>query len=148
VLSVEGRSRDEVPRPAGATTLFRVIADMTDQSNSRDSAQVLAVLLVPASGPAVPLRAASVTCCWGGPAAHRPALADRRGRAAPCRRSTQQLVEVLKLPACVDEKRRLVLDRLGHRYQRRFANLWECVAWGKEHKPELDLTTPPQRPRQ
>jgi hypothetical protein len=71
----------------------------------------------------------------------RPALEP-----LPCRISTPQLVELLKHPLFVNEARRIVLDQLGHRYQRRFADLWDFIAWAKEHKPELDLTTPPQRP--
>jgi hypothetical protein len=65
----------------------------------------------------------------------------------PCRLSTQQLVELLKHPLFLNQARRIVLDHLGNRYQRRFADVWEFVAWAKEHEPNLDLTTPPQRPR-
>jgi hypothetical protein len=72
----------------------------------------------------------------------RPALEP-----LPCRLSTQQLVELLKHPMLVNQARRSVLDQLGQRYGRRFADLWEFVAWAREHEPNLDLTTPPQRPR-
>jgi hypothetical protein len=65
----------------------------------------------------------------------------------PCRLSTQQLVELLKHPLFVNEARRVVLDHLGRRYGRRFADVWEFVAWAQEHEPNLDFTTPPQRPR-
>jgi hypothetical protein len=65
----------------------------------------------------------------------------------PCRLSTQQLVELLKHPLFLNQARRIVLDHLGNRYQRRFADVWEFVAWAQEHEPTLDLTTPPQRPR-
>jgi hypothetical protein len=72
----------------------------------------------------------------------RPALEP-----LPCRLSTQQLVELLKHPLFVNEARRIVLDQLGNRCGRRFADLWEFVAYAREHEPNLDLTTPPQRPR-
>jgi hypothetical protein len=72
----------------------------------------------------------------------RPALEP-----LPCRLSTPQLVELLKQPLFVNEARRIVLDHLGQRYGRRFADLWEFVAWAREHEPNLDLTTPPQRSR-
>jgi hypothetical protein len=72
----------------------------------------------------------------------RPALEP-----LPCRLSTQQLVELLKHPMLVNQARRIVLDQLGNRYGRRFADVWQFVAWAREHEPTLDLTTPPQRPR-
>jgi hypothetical protein len=56
-------------------------------------------------------------------------------------------VELLKHPMLVNQARRIVLDQLGQRYGRRFADLWEFVAWAREHEPNLDLTTLPQRPR-
>jgi hypothetical protein len=65
----------------------------------------------------------------------------------PSRLSTQQLVELLKHPLFVNEARRIVLDQLGRRYGRRFADIWEFVTWAQEHELNLDLTTPPQRPR-
>ena len=42
-----------------------------------------------------------------------------------CRLSTQQLVELLKLPTCQDPARRVILDFLETRYQRPFRNHWE-----------------------
>jgi hypothetical protein len=63
-----------------------------------------------------------------------------------CRLSTQQLVELLKLPACVGAVRRAVLDQLSNRYRRRFADLWEFVDYAHEHLPGLDLITPPKWP--
>jgi hypothetical protein len=64
----------------------------------------------------------------------------------PCRLSTPQLVELLKHPLCVNEARRVVLDQLGSRYRRRFADVWEFVRFAREHEPGLDFTSPPQRP--
>jgi hypothetical protein len=72
----------------------------------------------------------------------RPALEP-----LPCRLSTPQLVELLKHPLFANEARRIVLDQLGNRYERRFADLWEFAAWVREHEPSLDLTTPLQLPR-
>jgi hypothetical protein len=39
-----------------------------------------------------------------------------------------------------------VLDALGTRYQRRFADHWEFVRFAEEQKLGLDFTSPPQRP--
>jgi hypothetical protein len=64
----------------------------------------------------------------------------------PCRLSTQQLVELLKMPTCTGEARRVVLDHLGNRYHRPFADVWEFVRYAQEQHPGLDFTTPPQRP--
>jgi hypothetical protein len=133
---MEPKEAADVTRQAAAT-LFQV---MIDQSDLRD----LNTLLSTTSGPEVHLRAA-VTCAGSGHLL--TTLPVLIAAAEPtCLLSPQQLVELLKMPACVGDKRHLVLDNLGHRYQRRFADLWDFVAWAKEHKPELDLTTPPQRP--
>jgi hypothetical protein len=65
----------------------------------------------------------------------------------PCRFSPQELIELLKMPTCVGPAREVVLRLLGRTYDRHFADLWEFVDWVHEHHPELDLTTPPQRPQ-
>jgi len=66
----------------------------------------------------------------------------------PCRLSTQQLVELLKMPTCIPEARRVVLDHLGNRYKRPFADVWEFVRFAKEQRLDLDFTSPPQRPEE
>src|SRR4051794_5449171 len=65
--------------------------------------------------------------------------------ALPCRFSTQQLVELLKMPACIGEGRRVILDQLGNRYGRRFADQWAFVRFATDEKLGLDFTSPPQR---
>jgi hypothetical protein len=65
----------------------------------------------------------------------------------PCVLSTRQLVDLLKQPTCQDPARRVVLDYLQHRYQRRFRNHWDFVEYAREHLPDADLTSPPKRPR-
>ncbi len=64
----------------------------------------------------------------------------------PCRLSTQQLVDLLKLPTCQDPARRVILDYLESRYHRPFCNHWEFVAYARERLPDVDLTSPPRRP--
>jgi len=64
----------------------------------------------------------------------------------PCRLSTQDLVELLKMPTCFGEARQVVLKHLGNRFSRRFANHWEFVRYAKEQRLDLDFTTPPKRP--
>jgi tRNA A-37 threonylcarbamoyl transferase component Bud32 len=64
----------------------------------------------------------------------------------PCLVSSQQLVELLKMPPFVGFARRAVLDLLGNRYHRTFANQWEFVRYSEEQHLDLDFTSPPQRP--
>jgi hypothetical protein len=122
-----------------ATTLFRVMADQSDLRN-------LTLLMSTTTGQRGPLRATAVTVAGVGHLLTTLPVLIAAAEPLPCRLSTQQLVELLKFPACVGDKRRLVLDCLGQCYQRRFADLWDFVAWAKEHEPDLDLTTPPKRP--
>jgi hypothetical protein len=63
----------------------------------------------------------------------------------PCRLTTQELVELLKMPTCFGDARRVVLDHLGNRYGRRFVNHWAFVRFAREQNLGLDFTTPPRR---
>ena len=65
---------------------------------------------------------------------------------SPCRLTTQELVDLLKMPTCFGQVRRVVLDHLGNRYGRRFVNHWAFVRFAREQGLELDFTTPPKRP--
>ena len=58
----------------------------------------------------------------------------------------ETLVELLKHPLCVGEARRAVLDALGTRYQRTFADQWDFVRFAQQQNLGLDLTSPPRRP--
>jgi hypothetical protein len=64
----------------------------------------------------------------------------------PCRFTTQELVELLKMPTCVGEVRRVILYQLGNRYGRRFDTHWDFVRFAQEKGLNLDFTTPPKRP--
>jgi hypothetical protein len=57
----------------------------------------------------------------------------------------ETLVELLKHPLCVGEARRIVLDALGTRYQRPFADQWDFVRFAQQQNLGLDLTSPPKR---
>jgi hypothetical protein len=50
------------------------------------------------------------------------------------------------MPPFVGVARRAILDQLGNRYHRNFAEVWEFVRYAKEPHLDLDFTTPPQRP--
>jgi hypothetical protein len=68
------------------------------------------------------------------------------GKPLQSRLSTPQLVELLKNPLCVGEASRIVLEVLGARYKRQFANQWEFVHFAQEQNLGLDFTSPPERP--
>ncbi len=64
----------------------------------------------------------------------------------PCRLTTQELVELLKMPTCYGQYSRMVLDQLGNIHGRRFASRGEFIRFARETGLDLDLTTPPKRP--
>jgi serine/threonine protein kinase len=135
-----------------AATLTTAMTTNKDAKALQALSQDLSAVLASSDYPEQEQRAVALTGAIGrpvdgyGPLACLPLLRPAL-EPLPCRLSTQQLVELLKHPLFVNEARRVVLDQLGNRYGRRFADLWEFVAWAQEHEPNLDLTTPPQRPR-
>jgi hypothetical protein len=64
----------------------------------------------------------------------------------PCRLTTQALIELLKMPTCFGEARRVVLDHLENRYGSRFANYWDFIHYTSEQGLEFDFTAPPRQP--
>ncbi len=64
----------------------------------------------------------------------------------PCRLTTQELIELLKMPTCFGKARRVVLDHLGNRYGQRFVYHWAFVRYAQEQGLDLDFATPPKRP--
>jgi hypothetical protein len=60
----------------------------------------------------------------------------------------QGMINVLKCPFCVGQARMIVLRHLGKHKDvgQQFGDLWDMVAWMRQNKPEIDLTSPPQRP--
>jgi hypothetical protein len=113
----------------------------------KDFPDILDDFLTDASRPALGHRAAAVATAIG--------LADRNSwgtvpaltRASDaCQLSTQELVELLKMPTCFGKARQVVLKHLGKRYGRRFANHWVFVRYAKEQQLDLDFITPPKRP--
>jgi hypothetical protein len=66
---------------------------------------------------------------------------------APCRFSTQELVDMLNRPLCVGSSRRVILDQLENRYYRTFADVWDFVRFAqeqdlKEQDRELQFDVP------
>src|SRR5262249_4636855 len=77
----------------------------------------------------------------GSPAVRKPAMEP-----VPEPLPDETLVELLKHPLCVSDARRAILDALGTRYKRRFADQWDFVRFAQEQKLGLDFTTPPALP--
>jgi hypothetical protein len=65
----------------------------------------------------------------------------------PSRLSTQELVDLLKMPTCVGPARDVILGHLGGRYHRSFADQWEFVEYAEKYLPDVDLKSPPKRPQ-
>jgi hypothetical protein len=70
----------------------------------------------------------------------------RAAEPLPCRFTTQQLVDFLKMPTCVGRFRTVILELLGNRYHRAFADQWEFVEFAEKNLPDIDLKSPPKRP--
>jgi hypothetical protein len=64
----------------------------------------------------------------------------------PSHLSTQQAVELLKMPHFIGFARKEFLNQLGQYYGRTFADQWEFVAFAEEHPPDIDFKSPPKRP--
>jgi hypothetical protein len=93
-------------------------------------------------------RTVTAATAWGLSAAtplHALAALPAAAEPPPCRLSTQDLVELLKMPTCWGKARRVVLKHLGNRYGRTFANHWQFVRFARERQFDLDFTTPPRR---
>jgi hypothetical protein len=60
--------------------------------------------------------------------------------------TTQQLVDLLKMPTCVGPVRTAILDLLGRRYERTFTDQWKFIDYAEKYLPDIDLKSPPKRP--
>jgi hypothetical protein len=111
--------------------------------------KILDRFLTDGTRPPVQRRAVAITVATGA-SAQGPllplALLPTADEPLPCRLTTQELVELLKMPTCVGPVRRLILDQLGNRYGRRFETQWDFVRYAGEQGLDLDFATPPQRP--
>ncbi len=118
-------------------------------SVDRSFNEVLDGFLIDATPNPVRQRASALAAAVGistqGPVAGL-ALLPVAGEPLPCRLTTQELVELLKMPTCVNEVRRVILDQLGNRYRQRFATHWDFVRFAQDQGLNLDFTTPPKRP--
>jgi hypothetical protein len=134
-----------------AIALVQVMVDTQEQKASGLLPRDLSALL--SAVPSSELSSRTATAASAGvfpPGAGHPltalALLFPVAEPPPCLLSTQQLVELLKMPTCTGAARRVILDQLGNRYRRTFGDVWEFVRFTREQNLGLDFTTPPQRP--
>jgi hypothetical protein len=131
--------------------LAQAMTDTKDGNAWSSMAQALSALLSPVPVAELRTRSATTASVVAFPAGTgQPltalALLSPAPEPPPCRLSTQQLVELLKMPPCIGPARRVVLDQLGNRYKRHFADAWQFVRFAQEQHLDLDFTTTPQRP--
>ncbi len=119
--------------------------DQFGDDKSSTIGELLNALLSNTGRPEKSRRAARVALAGPGSEGMMQAAVRVAAEPFPCRLSTQELVELLKMPTCFGEARRVVLNHLGNRYRRGFFNHWEFVRFAKEQKLDLDFTTTPKR---
>ena len=135
---------------AGARALVGAMGRITSQHGLNQLARTLRMLAGPPgteSRRRVLLVTSAVTSAYGSQVfpAGLAALGEA-SRPLPGRFSEQQLVDLLKLPTCQRAGRRVLVEQLGRQCGRRFTDVWDFVAWARMHRPDLNLTSPPQPP--
>jgi hypothetical protein len=152
-----GAVRALAPRlgPEEAAAVARRAVEAIGKTNDPDSLSGLAeasvALLVQAGPGEISPRTDAVTVAiasLGDPTAGFAALAPLAevSHPLPGRFSEQQLVDLLKMPTCQQPVRQVIVEQLGRQCNHPFADQWEFVAWAREHRPDLDLASPPVRP--
>jgi hypothetical protein len=137
---------------AAARALTDAIAKTSDPKILRDLAQGLRAVSEERLDPnEVGSRAVLLARGIGesmSPATRLPGLATltQATQPLPSRVSTQQLVDLLKMPLCIGDARTVFLEMLGQRYHRTFADQWEFVEYAEKQLPGIDLKSPPKRP--
>jgi hypothetical protein len=141
--------------PEEARALARQTLDelgkTTDAVTLSALAEAVAALLAKPGPEATSQRACLLATVVGNgafPLAPLPGLTrlQEAARPLPGCFTEQELVNFLKMPTCQRSAREVILRQLGHQCGRPFAHQWEFVAWARQHRPDLDLTSPPVRP--
>jgi hypothetical protein len=78
----------------------------------------------------------------GSPMSDNDAAQDLGRLAEHCR--DQDLVDLLKHPFAVGRARTTLLAVLNKRLNQDFKSRWDLVEWLRQHRPDLDLTSPPR----
>jgi hypothetical protein len=140
--------------PAEAAALAQQLADALAKGTDPIARSALASALVaariePQEVVARSLLAVRAITGWMSPAPQlgQAATLLQAAEPLPCRFSTQQLVDLLKMPTCDGEARVVILEQLSNRYKRPYADQWEFVEFAEKHLPDIDLKSPPKRSR-
>jgi hypothetical protein len=141
---------EPVEAPALARRLADALAKEPNSLTRRRLAEALVKTAVRIDSEEVAPRsllAARAVTSWLSPAP-QPGQAAMLLQAAepwPCRFTTQEFVDLLKMPTCVGEAQTIFLEQLSNRYRRPFADVWDFVEWAEKNEPGLDFTSPPRR---
>jgi hypothetical protein len=139
---------------AEAAALARPLADALGKEPGSEgryklaqAIRVVATRIDPAEAAPRSLLVARAAGSWLSPSPHvgNAAILLKAAEPLPCRFTTQQLVDLLKMPTCSGQARTVILELLANRYKRPFADIWEFVEWAQHHEPSLDFTSPPRR---
>jgi hypothetical protein len=140
--------------PADAMTLARRLADaLAKETNTKvrfELAKGLAAAALsidPAAAAPRSLLAAGAVAGWLSPSPQlgNVAMLLRAAEPLPCRFTTQQLVDLLKMPTCLGKSQTVFLELLSRRYKQSFADIWDFVAWAEKNEPGIDFKSPPKR---
>jgi tRNA A-37 threonylcarbamoyl transferase component Bud32 len=58
--------------------------------------------------------------------------------------TVQGLIDLLKQPDCLGDRRRLILREWAKRYKQDTEDIWEFAAWVRENESDIDLKSPPR----
>jgi hypothetical protein len=140
---------------AEASTAARRVLDAmakTNNSNAlRSLAEAVAALAVHATPEETIQRTRLLANVVGQANCRMRLLADlpllsKAAQPLPGRFTEQELVDLLKMLSCQRPAREVIVRQLGQQCGQHFANVWEFVEWAREHRPDLDLNSPPVRP--
>ena len=135
---VSAPARDRKGGPVSDDWVARTLMAATARTNGTESWHDARNRIFP------PACAAAPVGLGGSPFAAAPLLA-LEGEPPHSRLRAQDLVNVLKQPACVGLTRDVVLQQLGGLCGRRFDSVWDFVDWAGTNRPDLDLQSPPHR---
>ncbi|HVS36683.1 MAG TPA: hypothetical protein VMS17_14075 [Gemmataceae bacterium] len=104
-------------------------------------AEAVAALIAPVAPAEVPLRVRQLACNFGNASAPTGlfvATSFISQSTPPAGRLTeQQLVDLLKMPTCVQSARQVIVRQLGWQCGQTFADKWDFVDWARQHRPDL-----------
>jgi hypothetical protein len=138
-------------QPAEAAQLADALGkeqDLSAQSRLATTLAAVTTRIEPVEAAPRALLVARTVTSWMSPFPHPGNIATlvRAAEPLPCRLTSQQLVDLLKMPTCVGEAQAVILELLAKRYKRTFADQWDFVEFAETYLPDIDLKSPPKQP--